>query len=115
MSKYKSRKTVIDGYTFDSAAEGRYYFQLKLLKKAGKIRDFILHPRYQLLDGYKHPLTGKSVQGVTYIADFLVTLPDGSQEVIDVKGVRTEAFKIKKKMFESRYGIELKEIDSKTV
>lgn len=115
MSKYGARKTMVDGYKFDSAAEARYYSQLKLLKHAGKIREFILQPKYVLLDGYRHPQTGKKIQGVTYKADFLVTLPDGSQEVIDVKGVRTEAFQIKKKMFEQRYGIGLKEIDAKTV
>lgn len=109
MSKYGARKTMVDGYKFDSAAEARYYSQLKLLKRAGKIRDFILQPRYVLLDGYRHPQTGRKVQGVTYVADFLVTLPDGSQEVIDVKGVRTEAYKIKKKLFESKYGIPIKE------
>lgn len=115
MSKYKSRQTILDGHKFDSAAEARYYSHLKLLQRAGKIREFILQPRYVLLDGYRHPQTGKKIQGVTYKADFLVTLLDGTQEVIDVKGVRTEAFKIKKKMFEQKYGISLKEIDSKTV
>ncbi|MDG0791936.1 DUF1064 domain-containing protein [Cohnella ginsengisoli] len=109
MSKYGARKTMVDGHKFDSAAEARYYSQLKLLKRAGKIRDFILQPRYVLLDGYRHPQTGRKVRGVEYVADFLISYPDGSQEVVDVKGVRTEAYKIKKKLFESKYGIPIKE------
>lgn len=109
-SKYGAKKTKLDGYTFDSRAEAAYYSQLKLLKRAGKIRDFSLQPRYGLVDPYKHPKTGKKVRGVEYVADFLVSHLDGSTEVVDVKGVRTEAYKIKKKLFETKYGIAITEV-----
>lgn len=60
-----------------------------------------LQPVYELQEGYKR---GKrKVQPITYIADFLVTYKDGRQAVIDVKGVKTEVYRIKKKLFEYKY------------
>lgn len=109
-SKYRAKKTEADGITFDSQREAQYYYELKLRKRAGHIKDFELQPVYVLLDPYKHPETGKRVQGIKYRADFLVTYPDGSQEVIDVKGVRTAEYKLKKKLFESKYGVPIKEV-----
>lgn len=35
--KYNARKTVVDGITFDSAAEARRWSELKLLERAGEI------------------------------------------------------------------------------
>lgn len=109
-SKYGARKTTIDGITFDSQREAQYYSELKLKKRAGLIKDFELQPVYVLLEPYKHPLTGRKVQGIKYRADFLLTLPDGSQEVVDVKGMRTKEYLLKKKLFESKYGIPIKEV-----
>ncbi|PFE27870.1 hypothetical protein CN312_32665, partial [Bacillus thuringiensis] len=45
----------------------------------------------------------KSFQAITYIADFLVYLPNGEVEVIDIKGVITETFNVKRKLFEYKY------------
>lgn len=101
MSKYNSRKTSVDNIMFDSLAEASYYKRLKLLKKAGEIKDFELQPTYILQAAYKR---GKrKVQPITYKADFLVTYPDGRQEIIDVKGMKTAIYRMKKKMFEYRY------------
>lgn len=101
MSKYKSRKTIVDNIPFDSLAEANYYKRLKLLRKAGEIKDFELQPIYILQDAYKR---GKrKVQPITYKADFLVTYKDGRKEIIDVKGMKTEVYRIKKKMFEYKF------------
>ncbi|MBB6672610.1 DUF1064 domain-containing protein [Cohnella nanjingensis] len=109
-SKYGARHVIADGRRFDSRAEYRYYEQLKLRLRAKDIASFECQVRYTILDPYKHPTTGRKVQGIVYVADFVVTHLDGSHEVIDVKGVRTEAYRNKKKMFESKYGIEIKEV-----
>ena len=37
MSKYGAKKVTIDGITFDSKAEGRYYEHLLKLKKTGVV------------------------------------------------------------------------------
>ena len=42
MSKYNSRKTVLDGIKFDSVKEAKRYAELKLMERAGVIS----HLRY---------------------------------------------------------------------
>jgi hypothetical protein len=99
--KYGNRKTIIDGFRFDSIAEGAFYSSLKLMKKAKKIDDFELQPKYVLQDSFKH--NGKTFRAITYTADFLVTRGE-IQDVIDVKGMSTEVFKLKMKLFIKKYG-----------
>ena len=90
-NKYNAIKTVVDGVTFDSKAEARRYNELKLLKQAGEIRWFNLQPSFLL--------TG----GVRYRPDFIVCGQDGRIWVEDVKGMETQAFKIKQKMWNALY------------
>ena len=40
---------------------------------------------------------------IKYIADFVITYPDGKQKVIDVKGFRTKDYTIKMKMLLYKY------------
>lgn len=110
--KYGARKTTVDGITFDSQAEANYYCQLKLLQRAGEINDIELQPKFELIPGYKHPATGNKIRATYYIADFKVTYADGRTEIIDVKGLRTEVYKLKKRMFEYKYGIPIKEVSA---
>ena len=100
-SKYNNRKTVVDGITFDSKKEADYYCALKLLKQSGEIRDFGLQPKYELQPAFEK--NGKKYRPITYVADFVIVNNDGTTEVVDVKGVETQVFKIKKKMFEYQY------------
>jgi len=95
-SKYRSRKTVVDGITFDSKREADYYLELKLRKKAGDILDFELQPLFVLLEGCKR--NGKSIRPITYRADFRIIHKDFAVEIVDVKGMKTEVYRIKKKM-----------------
>src|SRR5690625_5059460 len=100
-SKYRNKKVQLDGHTFDSKAEARYYQQLKLMERAGEILFFRLQPRYRLLDGFeKH---GKKHRPVDYVADFEIHHKDGSIEVVDVKGMKTDVFRMKEKMFHKKY------------
>jgi hypothetical protein len=101
VTKYKARKTTVDNIQFDSAAEARYYVELKLLKRAKKIKDFERQPVFVLVEPFKK--NGKKYRGTKYKADFLVTNLDGSQEVVDVKGVLTPVYRLKKTLFESKY------------
>lgn len=110
-SKYGARKTTIDGITFDSQHEAKYYQQLTLLQRAGEVKQFELQPVYELQPGYKRGK--KKIQPITYKADFLVTYKDGRQEIIDCKGMKTEVYRIKKKMFEYKYpDLEIKEVSA---
>ncbi len=97
-SKYGNQKTVVDGIEFDSKKEAEYYCMLKILKQAGEIKDFELQPRYELQPAFEK--NGDKYRAITYIADFAIINLDGTTEIVDVKGVETQVFKIKRKMFE---------------
>ncbi|PTQ84768.1 uncharacterized protein DUF1064 [Trichococcus patagoniensis] len=107
MSKYGAKKITIDGITFDSKAEGRYYEHLQKLKKSGLVEDFQMQKPFTLLDRFAHPQTGRIVRAITYKADFEVLYTDGRIEVVDIKGFLTPEFKIKAKLFMFRYQIPL--------
>lgn len=100
-SKYRNTKTIVDDIKFDSRKEADYYCQLKLLKRAGEIKDFGLQPRYELQPTFKKD--GKTHRSITYVADFIVDNNDGTTDIIDIKGMETQVFKIKKKLFEYKY------------
>lgn len=99
--RIKAIKKEVDGIMFDSTMEANYYIYLKEEKKKGHVLDFELQPEYPLLDSYKK--YGRTIRGMKYISDFLVTYADGSQIVIDVKGKETDDFKIKRKLFDYKY------------
>ena len=87
-------------YVFDSIAESRRYKELKLLERAGEISNLTLQPRFLLQEGFKK--NGKTYRKVEYIADFLY-VQKGKRIVEDVKGIQTDVFKLKHKLFEKKY------------
>jgi len=99
--KYNNKRIEIDGYTFDSKLEADFYLRLKPLVKAGKIKELKIHPRYLLQEGFSK--NGKHFNPIYYVADFEVTYDDGVTVIYDTKGIRTEVYKIKKKLFEYKY------------
>lgn len=100
MNKYRNKKVQVDMYVFDSIQESRRYKELKLLLKAGKISDLQLQPRFLLQDSFKK--NGKTFRKIEYIADFQY-IENGKTIVEDVKGMQTEVFKLKHKIFEKVY------------
>lgn len=99
-SKYHSRKTTIDGITFDSKKEAEYYCQLQILLNGRAIKGFRRQVRYELQEGYTR--NGAKVRPIYYVADFVVEYKDHT-EVVDVKGIRTEIYKLKKKILLKKY------------
>lgn len=90
-SKYGNRKTVLAGKTFASAAEARRWGELQLMERAKLIRDL----RCQV----PFPLIWNGVKIASYVADFTyVDAATGAEVIEDVKGVRTQAYRIKAKM-----------------
>ena len=123
-SKYGNRKTVVDGIVFDSQKEAQRYRELQLLERAGKITALQRQVKYVLIptqreftnEVYKKGAhqgrfkPGKVLEKeCSYIADFAY-IQDGAYIVEDTKGVRTEAYKIKRKLMLERYGIQIKEV-----
>jgi|TARA_Y100000310_G_scaffold126112_1_gene124867 hypothetical protein len=101
-NKYGAVRVRIDGIDFDSRAEARRYVDLKMLEKAGEIRNLELQPKFEcVVDGTKI---------CTYRADFQYFC--GNERVVeDVKGVKTPVYRLKKKLVEALFrGIKITEI-----
>lgn len=100
MNKYRNKKVIVDDYIFDSIQESRRYKELKLLLKAGQIQDLELQPHFLLQESFKK--NEKTYRKIEYIADFKY-IENGKTIVEDVKGLQTDVFKIKHKLFEKKY------------
>lgn len=100
-NKYGAKKIEIDGYVFASQAEGLRYWELKHLERAGEIRGLTMQPAF--------PIIVNDTKVATYKADFAYE-QDGQQIVEDVKGVKTPTYRLKKKLVEAIYGIEITEV-----
>jgi hypothetical protein len=110
-SKYKAKKTEIDGITFDSKAEAKRYQELKLIERAGQIKHLSLQPRFMLQEGFINIHTGKKERAIEYVADFIYN--EGSETIVeDVKGMKTSDYKIKRKLFIQKYQDKYKHIET---
>lgn len=89
-NKYNARKMETGGRIFHSEKEGLYAQNLEWRKRAGEITSYQCQVPIVL--------KVKGVKICEYIADFLVTYPDGKRQYIDVKGFSTEVFKLKWKL-----------------
>ena len=97
-NKYGAQKTTVCGRTFDSRREAEVYLELLAQKQAGEIVRIGFQSSYTLLAGFKDN-TGKKQKPITYTADFFVTFADGHSEMIEVKGVKTRDYQLRKKLF----------------
>lgn len=105
-SKYRARKTTVDGITFDSKREADRYLVLKGMEEDGAIEGLRRQVRYELVPAFD--VDGTHYRPVYYVADF-VYVEDGREVVEDVKGVRTDVYRLKSKLFARRYGMSVKE------
>jgi len=97
-SKYNSQRTRVDGINFDSRKEADFYIDLKTKQEAGIVSHFHRQPVFDLPGG------------ITYRADFLVVYIDGTYEYVDVKGMRTPIYIMKKKQVEALYPVRIREV-----
>ena len=102
MSKYKNRKTTVDGIVFDSKKEAARYQDLRLLERAGEIQDLRCQVRYEIIPKQN------GERACYYVADFAYQ-EDGNTVVEDVKGRRTRDYIIKRKLMLERHGIRIRE------
>ena len=98
--KYKNKKTQVDMYLFDSVLEAKRYKQLALLERAGEIKNLKLQVPFLLQESFRK--NGKTYRKIEYIADFVYE-ENGQTIVEDTKGIKTDVFKIKQKLFEYKY------------
>ena len=101
-SKYRSKKTEIDGIIFDSQKEARRYQELKILRDAGEVLMFLTQVPI-IMFGTKRS-DGRPER---YRVDFMVLWADGRITWEDVKGHITREFWRKKKIIEDLYPIKI--------
>lgn len=100
-SKGKKNRT-IDGHTFDSDLEFRYYKEVVLQGlRDGTIKHCELQVKYLLQPKFEK--MGKKYREINYVADFVLTYTNGDLVVIDTKGLPDATAKIKKKMMDYHY------------
>lgn len=104
--KYHARKTTVDGIVFDSRKEADRYLVLKSMEKDGAIENLRRQVRYELIPAFD--MDGRHYRPVYYVADF-VYVEDGKEVVEDVKGMRTDTYRLKSKLFARRYGMSIRE------
>ena len=111
-SKYLNRKTVIDGVEFDSKHEAMRWCELKYMERAGLIYDLQRQVPFVLIPTQRDEVTGKLLEKETkYYADFTYRDRQTNRLVVeDAKGVKTEAYRLKKKLMLYRHGIQIKEV-----
>jgi hypothetical protein len=106
-NKFHARKTTLDGQTFDSAHEARIWQELTLEQQAGELSDLQRQRVFPLIVKAKD---GLPVLVGRFTADF-VCRRDGKLQVVEAKSraTRTEAYQLRKKLFEALYGLRIHE------
>lgn len=93
-----AEQRTVDGITFASKKEKNRYLDLKLIEKAGQIKNLVLQPKFEII-----PAIGK-FRTTYYVADFMYDdTKTGKTVVEEVKGFETPAYKLKAHLFVIRY------------
>jgi hypothetical protein len=113
--KFNARRTFCDGYWFASGKEAKRWADLRLLEKAGEIRDLRRQVPYVLTaridhrkasHAYGFPMEDEHAAEVgRYVVDFEYFDIRADVWVFeDVKGFRTPLYKWKARHFAAQYG-----------
>lgn len=115
MTKYHNRKVATsDGVVHDSQKEAIRWTHLKLLEKAGKIKNLNRQVKFVLIPKQAE-YVGKKVKVIerecSYVADFVYFDNELEKTVVeDTKGVRTKDYIIKRKLMLYIHKIRIKEV-----
>ena len=107
-SKYNNQKADFRGESFDSIKERDYYILLLDRERRGEIRDLKRQVAITIQQAFETP-SGEKYRAITYKADFVYKDITGQVHIVDVKGYKTEVYKIKKKLLAFR-GIYIEEV-----
>lgn len=100
-SKYhvgKKAERTWNGILFASAKEMNYCKDLQLLQKAGELKFYLRQVPFDLPGRIK------------YRVDFVEFYKDGTVHFVDVKGVETPSFILKKKQVEALYPVRIETV-----
>lgn len=92
--KYSAKRTEVDGIMFPSKAEAARYCQLKELERKGELSDLEFQPVFRFACGAK------------YVADFRYVWK-GKKVIEDVKGQETAVFKLKRRLLNHEFGVDV--------
>lgn len=107
-SKYHNKHVVVDGMRFDSKREAHRWHELKMALQAKQINSLERQVSFKLTV-LKHDQIEFETVG-RYVADFTYFTKEGKFVVEDVKGVKTELYKWKKKHMRIEHGIDIQEV-----
>ena len=96
--KFRAKPTECDDIKFSSQKEAKRYKLLKLLQEKGEVLFFLRQVPFHLTADIK------------YVCDFVVFWANGEITIEDVKGFKTDIYKLKKKQVESLYPIQITEV-----
>lgn len=95
-------KRTFDGEIYDSITEMKYFRDYVLPRmRSGEIISCERQVKYELQPKFEYQ--GKTIQPITYVADFVITENSGDVIVIDIKGCPDSASKIKAKLMKYKY------------
>ncbi len=101
MSKYSNIKT----NSYASRKEAKRAGELKVLQACGKIYDLQEQVKYELIPKQE------GERACSYIADFRYVDAETSQTIVeDVKGFRTQVYRLKRKLLQYMHGIKVVEV-----
>lgn len=94
-SKHNATSTIYKGVRYQSRAEAEYAYGLDCRLSQKEIRAWTRQ--------ISIPFRVNGILICKYVVDFCLLHLDGSIEWVEVKGHETDAYKIKKKLFEATY------------
>jgi len=106
-AKYHNVPTIAHNLTFQSGKEAARYNVLMLRQKAGEIVCLCCQVTFDITP------PGAIIREIKYIADFVyIELPLFVPVVEDVKvePTKTRVYRLKKKLFKAKYGIDITEV-----
>lgn len=113
-SKYNNQVVYEDGFRFASQLERNRYIELKLLLRAGEIRDLQLQVSFQLVEAVEFEGEDRIKPAMKYVADFVyIVCKTGKMVVEDTKSEITAKkgeYRQKKHLMKAVHGIEIIEI-----
>lgn len=109
-SKYGNKRTKVGELTFDSRKEARYYNLLLALQEQGKIHSLRCQVPFSFVINGEEMRNPDSNRVIKYIADFEYFTSEGERKVVDVKGFKTDVYKIKKALMLACNGILVEEV-----
>lgn len=92
-NKYGNVRQTYNGYNYHSKLEARYAYELDIRKAAGEIKDWRRQVKISL------DVNGQHI--TNYYVDFEILHNDDSLELVEVKGMETDLWRIKRRLLEA--------------